>query len=1555
MNRLFRSGGPASLLLGVALCLFLLGNGITREVPLGSIRGTARMSENGKGLAGARIILRPQFVVEGMAKSRELIAQSDGRFALTNIPAGDYTVEASARAHSLGETRVSISEGRATAIELALEPSEPYLELSANRHVFTADEEPSFVLSGFVDEPEASIKIYKATDEQIIAAGGISGVFDPVASWNSKAEAGLANFGKPVQTLAHKIDSLDPEGVFNSYVNLPAMPNGVYWVEVRMGPKRKGMYLNVTSLSVVVKTAGDQMLCFASNIKSGRPASGVEVSFASGGKVSPAATTGKDGTATFQMAKDESGSPVLIVASKKVERAFVSVYPSGRSEAGSHRIFTYTDRPVYRPGDEVKFKGIVRKLKGDGYVVPQAGQKIEVKVLDVQENLIEKQTLTIDRYGTFNGRFSFNREAPPGSYLLVCGFGDSEERHYVTVSAYRKPEFTVKVKPEKKFYVRGDRGRAMVECEYFFGGPVVGAKVKATITRSSYWSYGGEDEEQYSAEDGDSGGEYLQEVEAVTDGTGRAVIEFDTKLENDPAKAESDYLYTISALVGEGDKYFDGSGSVRVTRGEFGLQVQTDKYVVGPNEDFEVSVSAQWHKDETPAAGRQVRVEIGSETWTGNTSEFRVRSTRTVTTGADGKATVKLASSEGGSISIKAIAQDDLGNGIEATSYVWVDTQGAEAPGPPPPEMKLRLDKKKYGIGDTARLLIQTSEPGGSALVTLEGDRIYWSQVVALDKKATILSLPIAPSYAPNAFVSISYVRGKKYMDGSQELMVVATKRELKVSIQSDKPSYRPGDTAVYTIETSDAGGAPVAADVSLGVVDEGIYAIKKDETDILRSFYPMRSNSVQTGYSFPELFLDGGDKTPADIQVRSKFLDTAKWIPNIETDASGTATVSVQLPDNLTSWRATAIAASADTAVGQATMNVKARKDLMIRLQLPSFLVRQDVQTITATVVNDSGKEAEVNVDLQSSIPVDGDMRRTVTISPGEPATLEWTAKANQAGVAAFEAKAWITNGASDGVRASVPLKPHGRLNVDQSAGMVAGSETVNLMIRPGADPNTGRLLITVTPSLAAAMVRSLDKLIDYPYGCVEQTMSRFVPAVIAERTLRVLGLSLPRAKEVPKIVVESYQRLKNMESSEGGWGWWKNDKPDPYMTAYVLEGVHNATQAGYGKHALSIDKALDWIVASLKKKEAKTWKRADRLYLSYTLALFGKADQARAFIGAENLDNATSAELAFAILANKTLGNIEAAKGLLARLVASGSETASTMRWSEGDYYGSESTGRAFQAIQAMDPKHPLLPKIVRYLMLDWRDEMWSSTRDSAVVIGALSDYIMFRKEGANPANIAVSVNGSPIPTQGSLSVFGPDKRIELPISALRQGKNGVKIAVQGGGECYYSIDLRQNLVQEQLGQVISGSGLTISRRYFALAPQKLEDGTLRLMTSSEAIDEIESGKPVRVVLTIQSSKALEFMMVEDPIPSNCRVMDRGARDEFEEWTWWYSEMASYDDKVTFFMRNLPAGTQKLEYTIRAESPGVGHALPAVLSSMYEPGIRATSSESLLEVRPK
>ena len=279
-------------------------------------------------------------------------------------------------------------------------------------------------------------------------------------------------------------------------------------------------------------------------------------------------------------------------------------------------------------------------------------------------------------------------------------------------------------------------------------------------------------------------------------------------------------------------------------------------------------------------------------------------------------------------------------------------------------------DKKLYNEGDVASVLVNTDRVGADALITVEGKGVHSVSTQRLAKRSTMLKIPLRPQYVPGVYVSVSYVRDKEFVTRAKRLAMSTRRRELKVEVKADKATLSPGDPISYEVRTVGPDGKPTPAEVSLGVVNEAIYAVRPEpKPDILGAFYPRIQNSVQTDFSFPQVYLSPEDKGGRPAEVRKLFRDTAFWAPSVCTDADGRATVHFKLPDDLGSWRATVKAQTLATAVGSATCNVTARKPLMVRLTLPRFLTQRDRCRIGAVVHNESDKPQRLQVHLETEL----------------------------------------------------------------------------------------------------------------------------------------------------------------------------------------------------------------------------------------------------------------------------------------------------------------------------------------------------------------------------------------------------------------------------------------------------------------------------------------------------------------------------------------------------------------------------------------------------------
>lgn len=1537
------------LVAGVSFCGVVLSYGITQEIPVGKVTGKLTMKENGKALPDAVISLVPASSDPDVIRVRGVETKEDGSFNFGSVPAGAYFVEMSAKEHGRKREAVYIEEGKTLDLSLVAAPNAPYLNLYASQKVFTPDETPQIELHGFVpSQPDIKIDLYRVNLDEVAKKGGVRQALSPLTSANPKDVENLEKASVKVADLSHKIERTDAEGAFIEPLKLTQQDEGIYFVICRAGDVKAVTTLNISNLALVTKSYQGKSLCYATHLKNGTPVDNVEILSNQNGALKLVGKTNAEGLLEVQLPKSPNNN-ALVLGRKGKSVAFVGFWEGG-DEKQKVRIVGYCDRPAYRPGDEIQFKGIVRRPTKDGYELPGVGN-VAIQVTDPDGNVISTNTVAVSSHGTFHGSFQTSKEGKPGGYDISCTAFGTKQNLYANVVAYRKPEYSVEVKSDKDFYTMGNEASATIECQYYYGGPVVGAKVKANIYRSPAWQYEDEDGERQSYADG--AGEYSTEIEAITDANGKARITFPTKVDGDPDVFTNNYKYNIYASVSEeGGKYFDGQGEIEVVRGDHDLSLEVQNPLVGPGESIDLLVkTTDVVKADQPSPNHTVTIEIGREAWTENAWVFVPREKREVTTGTDGLAHLNYQVQKAESLSFRATSKDKNGNSVVASAWAYVEGSPAIRKSDAG-SLDITLDKRKYKSGDEARVLLQTDMVGGTALVCVQSDGILSRQLVKLTSPSTMVKIPITKDYAPNVYVAAAYVKDKKFLEAEKKVTVDREDRNLKIEVKSDREVYKPGETAQVTVRTLDADGKPRPAEVSLGVVDEGIYAIAEDETNLKEEFYPSRSNQVQTSYSFPEIYLDGGDKGSSKVPLRKTFRDTAQWNPTVWTGASGEVTVPVVLPDNLTEWRVTAVGVSDSTEVGLTKASFRAKKDLMVRLQLPQYLVDGDKQRMTIVVANDTGSDHDVNVEVEASgVTLADGGKRTIRVQNGHPQTVEYEITAGDPGEASVTAKAWVDGGPNDGVKQSFPVAPHGRKVLEAKSG--EGATSFTLPIRSTSDPKFGSLKISLSPTLAGDLVTSLDGLIGFPYGCVEQTMSRFLPSVLVDKTVRDLGLPKPeKLKDLPKIVSDSLTRLESMKHTDGGFGWWEYDESDMFLTALVLDGLDRAKGAGQNVSRVNLSETLKWGLKRLQTSDKEDRIR-DRLYLAYSLLRHGEKD---AIIALANVDlnKLTPASLSMAALAFDEAGQAEKARIAL-DLLAKQAQGNDVAYWSSEEWaWGDEVSATALVAFMTIRPDDPIVPKIARYLRTSKKGDMWSSTRDTAYSLIGLTAYLAKTKELAGETVVTVLVDGKPVRTTTlNPSVMNdPNWTIEIPRSDLGSGEAKIEVQKQGLGACYYSVELNTLDTAETLNAETTEPGLKVDRKYYRLEAQALENGTMKLLPSKEPVYSFKSGDLVRVELTINSDVARQFVMIEEPTPSSCRVQEREDIGDSEQWSYWWSKTVIRDDRLAFFTTSLPKGESKITYTMRAEQIGKVRTLPTKVGNMYDPSKSSSTSETPLEV---
>jgi hypothetical protein len=472
---------------------------------------------------------------------------------------------------------------------------------------------------------------------------------------------------------------------------------------------------------------------------------------------------------------------------------------------------------------------------------------------------------------------------------------------------------------------------------------------------------------------------------------------------------------------------------------------------------------------------------------------------------------------------------------------------------------------------------------------------------------------------------------------------------------------------------------------------------------------------------------------------------------------------------------------------------------------------------------------------------------------------------------------------------------------------------------------------------------------------------MSAFLPDVVVAHTLR--DLQLPNAKleaKLPDMVRKGLDRLYGFQHDDGGWGWWRYDQSDPWMTSYVVFGLMLAKQNGFAVNQDVLSRGLAHLVR-LAQNPANLSDQ-NKAFLVSVLSLADRGAATKRIVDdltrrSDGLDTVSLARLTSALV---SLRRNPEAKLAAVKLWKRAAETQSLCSWKGADQHGHglgevETTALAFRALSALTPDDSRLGKVVRWLVLHRNGNCWQSTRDTAFVLYAITDYLKRSQELRPDYQVTVALNGRSLLSRRvtRADILQPEIEVKVPLRDLRRGDNRLTLKKQGAGILYYTALFTQFVGQEDMTELVTGSGITITRAYHRL--QTARDPKTRAIAtfpSPNTTTEFRSGEPILVKLTLNAPQGLEYMVIEDPLPAGCEVMERGDLEPWE-WSWWYSDMEVRDEKVAFFAREMPAGKSTLEYHLRPQIPGDYHVMPTTTYDMYAPEVRGSGAETRVRIR--
>jgi hypothetical protein len=1371
-------------------------------------------------------------------------------------------------------------------------------------------------------------------------------------------------------------------------VSIPALPIGYYVAVATAGGERSASVFDISTLGVVGNSIGSARSLFAVDLRTfGRHLGPTHFELRTGG-TSRTIEADSSGLASFDLRPGEKDP--LIVATTADGSVIVQTIDSWYGNAASVDTgLVQTDRPIYRAGQVIDVRAIVRRGSIGAYVIPTGMRRIVVTSPD--GTTIYDHDRPISPFGTVEAAIHLPEKAALGYYSIAVGSSLSVG---VSVLAYKKPEYEIAFAPDKAFVVGGDSARFTLSANYFFGRPAAGMHLHyVAYKQPQYWTFYG----PFSSFEGaffrrpfSYERTKIAEGDFVTDVAGKNVVSLGTQ--------HSEYQQNISIEADGRDasgRTVEVASSLTVVPASFRVSISSDEWFVQAGKSVTMTAMTQSYEGAArPKAA--LTIEIVGRRWDRKSgADIETSSeTRSIVTGADGKVSFAWTPKTGGSYSFHVTGADERGNLAQGFGYMWVLGESEQSWFAPMENPMVVAQKDTFVLGERPRVLITLPKAGRDALVFVTTDHLISARVVHVTGTTIALNVD-APKDASQFAVTVQLPNENGISDASATVKIAPAPKALTVTITPSKPRYAPGERARFEIDARDARGNPVRADLAIGIVDEALYAVQQRQTQnpldvfYVRSayFYPsytwfrpnegylVKAEATNDLYSVnASLRSIAGTPMPSSYSaiaavpatvIRSNFQDTAYWTPSVVTDAHGHATVSFDWPDNLTTWRADGVAVTRDTDVGTAKATALVTKDFLVRLEMPRFLRAGDASQIVG-IAQGKADHPDVTMKLDPGAMGLGAFDAALHLDENQSADTSWPVTANGTGSALLTLTG--SDGLrTDGMRLPLPLLAATAAEHVRGAGTLPKDDTLAVTVPPGGYLG-GDVTVTLAPSIVAELVQNLRLLDVYPYYCTEQTMSAALPAIFIDEVLKRGGLQRPDDIQPSTIVANAVARLGELQHGDGSWGWWENDAGHPYMTAYALYGLAEFRKGGYSVSGSMYDRGVDSLIAQLQSANSDTlrfWGGAQdgsewntRAFMLYALADASpaKAKGVAATWFTQTLAHAKELN-PYAIsvlgLAEHWIGNDDAARALLAQLDTRAINDGAFTYWRGDTWHYAweddpiETTAYALRLEAALAPNSPTIARVVDFLRAQRRGDWWYTTKDTAAAIYALTEATNPDASEFHPnETVRVLLDGKAVKT---LHITTPildaaEAEVVIPASDVRKGGT-ISFERTGTGSLYWASDAVRYVPPGT--RSASDADRPLFDRLFAAAPEF----AIRREYDAGHPGPWKVGDEINVTVTVQTRETVQYVLVEDPFPAGAEHQDEQGHAADDAW----SGVQLLDDHAAFFADRIEARYPLvIRYTLRVTTPGTYTAPAPTANAMYGPPISAVGTGTTVTVLP-
>ena len=1432
-------------------------------------------------------------------------------------------------------------------------------------------------------------------------------------------------------------------------------------------PERRYVWTQITDLSLTAVEDKGHVQFVVTSIKTAQPVSNATVAlegFTNGRKPNWktlwTGTTDKKGLLALPVRKGlagevirirvHSGQDQLLLDTKEPPPVFTSNHwwPSYRRWLSwtnqktkapapeKYRAHLFTERPVYRPGEAVHVKGIIREMKAGTLQFPTNIRDIKLLVKGPKNKRWTFAPLSATSYGGVYQKFN-SKGVPQGAYTAqLVWFKNGKKvkilagRHF-KIEAYRLPLFEVKILSKAK--VPADKPfKISTLARYYAGGLVTQKQVKWRVVESSL-SYRPPGKRGYHFASSFRYGSNLRTYRRVLmTKTGKLNNRGHAYLKLDPTKSLElrPRRYNIEAVItGPDGRTVAGRRSIKVLP-PFAVGVKLPRrFKQSPGLIKANLIAVDFNGKLIP--GRVMEVQLLRREWHAQLVETdfvkgRVKYKTDIVDKAIGKCKIKsgnkpvqcpIKASRSGVYILRVKSRDKMGRLQTVSVDLYVHgKKPVQWERPESGIFKLTLDKRWYQSGQQAKILIRSPFQKARALLVLEdpaGTRYRWVQI---SNGRGLAKINIQRRFAPSLAAHVILMRGrianplKKGIDPGRPRTVASSIR-IPVSLKQNKimlalavpAKAQPKEYVNIGIQMKTPSGKPLAGEVTLWVVDRAALSLGKEgPLDPTGRFVKRRRSNIRVRDT-RNLVIGriarrsdnpggdaGGDAGGVGSIVRRNFKSVPYYNPAIKVGPDGKVTVRFKLPDDLTTFAVRAVAVSKTHRFGFRSKSLRVRLPLMVQRTLPRFIRPGDAFTSGGIARIIDGPTGKVLAQVRAlGLQIVGKSSKIIKVLKNQAAQAFFKMSVPQRlsrSYASVEVHVKrLKDNAKDAFRVKLPIRPdRKRVYIIKERTIASTGSPFSFMknwpeaIRKGS----GRMeILFAGRGEVLRSVAALEYLMEYPYGCTEQRVSRAYPLLVMERTLGKYALRRLSSKRIKNAINETIRHLESTANRSGLYGYWAGDKGHIWLTAYIVPFLIEAKKAGYSIPTRALNNSLKALRRSLRSDFS--WKLSpsqlgERAEVLYSLALAGRpeAGYIRGLYTQRNrLSLFARTRLLLAMLKNKKqhrsrIRNLS--KELWAKVVwkknspklqIAGIRFARTGGWYRVTLESPTRTlAGMLEALAESNPNSPQLESMKSVLLSRRKSKKlgfglqhstgwtWGSTQENARVLLALRSFLKHKpyKLPTFAFQWAQSGNGG---TQWTNRFrFGGARGVW---QARYRSDSLPSMRIQGGALAHpLWIRARISYIPAKKGSQVKSlnRGFHIQRSTEVLP---LKGKKSRYFVVKAGVQRsVPFGSIMEETVQMIVNKTRFNVAVEIPIAAGLEVMNPTLKTSSSQAatkkknTYKPTHVEYLDDRVRFFFTVLPAGRHSVHFRVRATTKGNFVYPAAHMELMYRPSIFGRST---------